>query len=95
MLRGFAWWLRPAAWPALPDAVRRRVRALACLAIAAQVVFVVGWIIAGALEPGYSPVRSYVSELGRRGAAHPGYSMCRSWSGERGSSPSESPWRWR
>jgi hypothetical membrane protein len=71
MLRDVAWWLRPAGWPALPDAVRGRVRALACLAIAAQVVFVAGWIIAGALEPGYSPVVSYVSELGRRGAAHP------------------------
>jgi Protein of unknown function (DUF998) len=47
------------------------VRALAYLAILAQVLFVAGWIIAGALEPGYSPVRSYVSELGRRGAAHP------------------------
>ena len=71
MLRDFAWWLRPPGWPALPDAVRGRVRVLALSAIAAQVVFVAGWIIAGALEPGYSPVRSYVSELGRRGAAHP------------------------
>src|SRR5207237_4805899 len=71
MLRELARGLRPAGWPDLPVAVRGRVRALACLAIAAQVVFVVGWIIAGALEPGYSPVRSYVSELGRRGAAHP------------------------
>lgn len=71
MLRDFAWWLRPAGWPALPDALRGRVRALACLAIGAQLLFVAGWIIAGALEPGYSPVRSYVSELGRRGAAHP------------------------
>jgi hypothetical protein len=70
-LRNVALWLRPAGWPELPDAVRGRVRALACLAIAAQVVFVAGWIIAGALEPGYSPTRSYVSELGRRGAAHP------------------------
>jgi hypothetical membrane protein len=71
VLRDFALWLRPAGWPPLPDAVRGRVRALACLAITAQVVFVVGWIIAGALERGYSPLRSYVSELGRRGAAHP------------------------
>jgi hypothetical protein len=71
VLRHFVWWLRPTGWPALPDAVRGRVRALACFAIAAQVVFVAAWIIAGALEPGYSPVRSYVSELGRRGAAHP------------------------
>jgi Protein of unknown function (DUF998) len=71
VLRDFGWWLRPAGWPVLPDGVRGRVRALACVAIAAQVVFVAGWIVAGALEPGYSSVRSYVSELGRRGAAHP------------------------
>ena len=67
----FASGLRPAGWPTLSSAVRRRVRALAWLAIAAQVAFVAGWVVAGALEPGYSPVRSYVSELGRRGAAHP------------------------
>jgi hypothetical protein len=71
MLRDFAWWLRPAGWPALPGAVRGRLRALIYFAVASQVVFVVGWIVAGALERGYSPVRSYVSELGRRGAAHP------------------------
>jgi hypothetical protein len=71
MMGDIAMWLRPAGWPALPDAVRGRVRALAYLAIVAQVVFIAGWIIAGALEPGYSPVRSYVSELGRRSAAHP------------------------
>lgn len=59
MLRDFAGWLRPAGWPALPAAVRVRVRALAWLAIAAQVVFVAGWIIAGGLEPHYSPLRSY------------------------------------
>jgi hypothetical protein len=47
------------------------VRALIYFVVAAQVVFVVGWIVAGALERGYSPVRSFVSELGRRGAAHP------------------------
>jgi hypothetical protein len=47
------------------------VRALAWFAIAAQAVFVAGWIVAGALEPGYSNLRMYVSELGRRGAAHP------------------------
>ncbi len=28
-------------------------------------------ILAGSLERGYSPVRQYVSELGRIGAAHP------------------------
>jgi hypothetical protein len=58
-------------WPALPEAVRGRVRALAWFAVLAQALFVIGWIVTGALEPGYSPVRMFVSELGRRGAAHP------------------------
>jgi hypothetical membrane protein len=39
--------------------------------ILAQVVFVGGWVLAGALEPHYSPVRQYISELGRDGAANP------------------------
>jgi hypothetical protein len=43
---------------------------LAWFAVSAQVFFVAGWIVAGALEPRYSPVRMYVSELGRRGASH-------------------------
>jgi hypothetical protein len=47
------------------------VRILASFAIAGQVFFIAGWIVAGLLEPGYSPVRSYISELGRVGAAHP------------------------
>jgi hypothetical membrane protein len=50
---------------------RRRTWLLAWAAILAQVVFVGGWILAGALEPGYSAVRQYISELGRRGAANP------------------------
>jgi hypothetical membrane protein len=44
---------------------------LAWAAILAQVVFVGGWALAGALEPHYSAVRQYISELGRRGAANP------------------------
>jgi hypothetical membrane protein len=44
---------------------------LAWAAIFAQVVFLGGWILAGALEPHYSPVRQYISELGRDGAANP------------------------
>jgi len=40
-------------------------------AILAQVVFVGGWVLGGALEPHYSAVRQYISELGRHGAAHP------------------------
>ena len=70
-VREIAAWLRPPGWPPLPDAVRPRVRTLASFAIATQLLFVAGWAIAGALEPGYSPIRMYVSELGRRGAAHP------------------------
>jgi len=71
MLRDIALWLRPPGWPLLPDAVRRRALLLAWAAIVAQVVFVGGWVLAGALEPRYSPVRQYISELGRHGAANP------------------------
>jgi hypothetical membrane protein len=71
VLREVALWLRPAEWPLLPDAARRRTRLLAWAAILAQVVFVGGWVLAGALEPRYSAVRQYISELGRHGAAHP------------------------
>lgn len=71
MLRSIALWLRPAGWPLLPDAARRRTLFLAWAAILAQVVFVGGWVLAGALEPHYSPVRQYISELGRQGAANP------------------------
>jgi hypothetical membrane protein len=55
----------------VPDAARRRTWLLAWAAILAQVVFVGGWVLAGALEPHYSPVRQYISELGRVGAANP------------------------
>jgi hypothetical membrane protein len=71
VLRNLALWLRPAGWPPLPAAVRRRTLLLAWAAILAQVVFVGGWVLAGALEPGYSQVREFISELGRDGAAHP------------------------
>src|SRR5215212_638739 len=46
-------------------------RKLAWFAIAGQVVFVVAWIVAGALEDGYSQVDQGVSELGADGAANP------------------------
>jgi hypothetical protein len=55
----------------LPDHERTRVRALSWLAISAQALFIAGWIVGWALEPNYSPVRDYVSELGRRGASNP------------------------
>ncbi len=70
-LRSVALWLRPAGWPLLPHAARRRVWLLAWAGILAQAVFVGGWVLAGALEPHYSQVRQYISELGRHGAAHP------------------------
>jgi hypothetical protein len=50
----------------------RSVRALAWFAIAAQLVFVAAWILAGALEDGYSHLDHHVSELGADGAANPG-----------------------
>lgn len=50
---------------------RRRTWLLAWAVILAQVVFVGGWVLAGALEPHYSPIRRYISELGRHGAANP------------------------
>lgn len=71
MLRSVALWLRPAGWPLLPDAARRRTLLLAWAAILAQIVFVGGWVLAGALEPHFSHVRQYISELGRHGAANP------------------------
>jgi hypothetical membrane protein len=71
VLRNLALWLRPAGWPPLPDAVRHRTLLLAWAAILAQLVFVGGWVLAGGLEPGYSQVREYISELGRHGAANP------------------------
>jgi hypothetical protein len=71
VLRNVALWLRPAGWPLLPVAARRRTWLLAWCAILAQLVFVGGWLLAGALEPHYSPVRQYISELGRHGAANP------------------------
>jgi hypothetical membrane protein len=50
---------------------RTVTRALAWLAIAAQVAFVAAWIVACALDPGYSHLREGVSALGGQHAAHP------------------------
>jgi hypothetical membrane protein len=71
VLREAALWLRPAGWPLLPPAARRHTLLLAWAAILAQLAFVGGWVLAGALEPHYSAVRQYISELGRDGAAYP------------------------
>src|SRR4051794_37148596 len=48
-----------------------RIRTLAWPAIAAQPVFVVSWLVAAPLQPGYSPSRSTISALAADGAAHP------------------------
>jgi hypothetical protein len=41
------------------------------LAFAGQAIFFAAWIVAGALEPHYSHIDSYVSELAARTAVHP------------------------
>jgi uncharacterized protein DUF998 len=41
------------------------------VALAGQAVFIASWIVAGALEPGYSHLGDYVSSLGAKDAAHP------------------------
>jgi Protein of unknown function (DUF998) len=46
-------------------------RSLAGIALAGQLVFIASWIIAGALEPGYSHAEQGISELGARDADHP------------------------
>jgi hypothetical protein len=56
---------RPARYAVLSSTERTRVRRLAFLAVLAQLVFVAGWIAGWMLEANYSPVRDYVSELGR------------------------------
>jgi hypothetical protein len=49
----------------------RLARRLAWGAITAQPLFVAAWVLAGALEPGYSHLDQTFSELGARNAAHP------------------------
>lgn len=71
MLRDATLWLRPAQWPLLPDAARRRTLLLAWAVILVQAVFLGGWVLGGALEPHFSQIRQYISELGREGAANP------------------------
>jgi hypothetical protein len=47
------------------------MRRLAWAAIAAQFLFVASWLVAGAMEDGYSHARSGVGVLAREGAANP------------------------
>ena len=71
VLRDLALWLRPEGWPLLGEGARRRTLVLAWVAIVAQVVFVGGWYVGGALEPHFSQTSQFISELGREGAANP------------------------
>src|SRR4051812_38325870 len=50
---------------------RSTARALVWAAFAGQALFFASWIVAGALQPHYSHIDSYVSELAARDAAHP------------------------
>jgi hypothetical protein len=45
-------------------------RGLVWVALAGQIAFVVSWVVAGALEPGYSYLDQGVSQGGARGAEH-------------------------
>jgi hypothetical protein len=49
----------------------RTARRLAWLAVAGQAALVAAWIVAGALEPGYSHFSQTFSDLGARSASHP------------------------
>jgi hypothetical protein len=50
---------------------RSTARVLVWAAFAGQALFFASWIVAGALEPHYSHLDSYISELAARDAAHP------------------------
>lgn len=47
-----------------------RTRLLAWLALAGQLIFIAAWLVAGALQTGYSHIEHFVSELGADGAEH-------------------------
>jgi hypothetical protein len=49
----------------------RSARQLAWFAIASQLVFIATWLVAGALEDGYSHLDHHISELAADGAANP------------------------
>jgi Protein of unknown function (DUF998) len=49
----------------------RLVRIAAWTALAIQPLFIAAWLVAGALEPGYSHLFNYISELGARTAESP------------------------
>src|SRR3954471_21489035 len=50
---------------------RSTARTLVWVAFAAQALFFTSWIVAGALEPHYSHIDEFVSDLAAKNAAHP------------------------
>jgi hypothetical protein len=62
-----------AADPAGPS--QTTARTLAWLAVAGQALFVAGWVIGGALQPGYDHLEHGVSQLAAQGTAHPALGM--------------------
>jgi len=56
----------------LQPPARRRELIGALAGAVGPVSFVGGWIVAGAIRPGYSPVREAISQLAREGAPHRG-----------------------
>ena len=50
---------------------RRTARALVYAALAGQAAFIASWVVAQALQPGYSSLHRGISYLGARDAAHP------------------------
>src|SRR3954453_12553099 len=58
-------------WGGRRVAGRSTVRGLVWLAFGAQLAFVASWIVAGALQPGYSHAAQGVSALAARAGAHP------------------------
>jgi hypothetical protein len=55
--------------------LKRSIRSLAWFAIVAQFAFIASWLVAGALQPGYSGAASGVSALAADGARHPWIAM--------------------
>lgn len=62
---------RPAIGPAATSRTPATARTLALVAIAGQAAFAAAWVVAGALEPGYSHADSPISALAARTAESP------------------------
>ena len=58
--------------PAAPGLSTRRLRPLPACGVLAPLQFPAAWAILGAVRPGYSPARQYISELAEQGAPRAG-----------------------